>query len=1149
MKIKRVLGLILAMFMIVVQNAFVLAEDAASFTIVSSSIEDGDTEVSPINLQLDVTFSDAVDTSTIKMSNVSATDGIFAQVVSTGEKSARIYFDRNKVKLGTKYTVTLKPGIKSVDGVPLETTNISFKTTKEVPPYRQVTNQEMDDSNNIYGLDSEAWTAVSIIPVDGNNVLQFGANWDEASVRQYMFCKAGRTYTARARVQVLDKTEVWLSLTYKAPDGSERYFGSERKTLSPGSWNELEYSWTIEDDADLNTVKQWIQVGTSGSRVYIDDWYFFENGHDENPPTAVGVTKSSLTTVRTDNDSLEKMKAFGVISKSAASGANVSRIEFAKIILNILGIESDLKGAATFKDVPESDMGAVSMIANSGLMSGYDDYTFGPDDNVTVEQALKVILNIMGQSGLAEISGGYPDGYYLTASNIGLLKKTDCGKNQALNYKNLAIMLDNALKEKVLTKANTKTEEGKTFLEYYFGYAEGEGIIEGTPETYLYSGENLNKNQVCINGTVFQCDKDISQYLGCKVRYYYDLNSDDDQLVYIYDIDNRNKIVEFSTVSQDVSFENNTYTVYESNGRKTNYRVENTNSVIYNGKYYADYVNASDVFVPKYGYIKLIDNGEGYKTVVITDIRTVHVGSIDYQKGIIYDRLGGKEINLSDCDVVSIKDVDGTDCELMDIKAYDLLSVESSKDGSIVKLHVSTNSVSGSVCEILKDEYQNEISIADNKYGSNVRTKYKTINGFFDDQPISMGETGTFYIDFLGNIGAFKTGESTKNVGYLVNAYPPEPDDDKNIYLRIFNTDGKMVKLKTADKLCIDQAVPKTSASALNMLKNGTDSVVSQLITYDIDVNGEVSSIDTAYNKRPNCEDYRTVVPDNNESEESLRVIYSSILPPNSSSEPEMLSFRPNARNFGGKVQLTDNAKIMYVPLNGKDREESDFYISDAVWDLGDLGQEMIEAYQTKGSSLSVDTVIVYIPDDRYWSSHLGEYRAGIVSEKKFEIINNEGCLVLYMLDGRKIHSEKNDWGSSIDVGDYIKYRVDKNDRLLEKPMTAIDVSEHSMPGSNPTGMFGEWDRAFYAKVVDKEGSELKIIPFDCDVTTSNIQLYSEVLNASKATVYLCDVNRENAVIEKASLREIVDYKNSWDCSEVIVVYQGDIAQYILVVK
>lgn len=874
-----------------------------------------------------------------------------------------------------------------------------------------------------------------------------------------------------------------------------------------------------------------------------------ENGHDEDPPKAVGVTNSSLTTVRTDNDSLEKMKAFGVVSKSSASGVNVSRIEFAKIILNILGIEQDLKDTVKFKDVPESDMGTVNMISNLGLMRGYDDYTFGPNDSVTAEQALKVILSIMGQSVLAEFNGGYSDGYYSVASNMGILKKTDCDKNQALNYKNLAIILDNVLKENVLTTENKKTEKGTTFLENYFGYAEGEGIIEGTPETYLYSGENLNKNQVCINGTVFQCDKDISQYLGCKVKYYYDLESDDNQLVYVYDIDNKNKIVEFSTISEDVSFENNTYTVYESNGRRIKYRVENINGVIYNGKYYADYVNASEVFVPKYGYIKLIDNGKGYNTVVITDIRTVHVGSIDYQKEIIYDRLGGKEINLSDCNTVSIKDVDETDCELMDIKSYDLLSVERSKDGSIVKLHVSTNIVSGSVCEILKNENQNEISIADNKYGSNVRTKYETINGFFDTQPISMGETGTFYIDFLGKIGAFKAGDSTKNVGYLVNAYPPEFADDRNIYLKIFNIDGKMVKLKTADKLRIDKAVPKTSASALDMLKNGTDSVVSQLIMYDINVNGEVSMIDTAYNKRPYCDDYRTFLPDNGESEESFRVIYSSILPPNSSSSPELMSFRPDARNFGGKIQLTDDAKIMYIPLNGKDREESDFYVSDAVWDLGDMGQEMIEAYQTKGSALSVDTVIVYIPDGRYWSSHLGEYRTGIISEKKLEVVNDEACVVLHMMYGRSIYSEKTDWESSMDVGDYIEYRVDKNDRLLEKPTTVIDVSEHSMVGSNPKGIFGDWNRAFYAKVVDKEDSVLKIIPFDCDVTTSNIQLYEEVLNASKAKVYLCDVNRKKAVIENASLRDIVDYKNSGNCSEVIVVYQGDIAQYILIVK
>ncbi len=948
MNIKRIFALILTVLMLAGQNVIVLAED--TFTIASSNIADGDVGVSPVNLQLDVTFSDAVDTASLNMANVSASDGIFAQVVATGEKSATVYFDRTKIDLGKKYTVTLKSGIKSVKGVPLKQTNISFVTTKETPSYRQVTNQEMNDKNNIYGLDPEAWTSASIVTVDGNNVLQFGALWDGASVRQHMYCKAGRTYTVRAKIKALDETKIWLTLAYYTIDGGYRYYGCDEMDVSTTDWTEVEYSWTVDGDVDVSTVKQWIQVSKSGAKVYIDDWYFFENGHDENPPLESDKGKSSLTTIRTDNSSLEKMKAFGAFPKSAASNVDVSRIEFAKVILNILGMEQTSKNTVKFTDVPENDMGVVDIISDLGLMQGYDDFTFGTNDSVTAEQALKVILNIMGQSVSAELNGGYSDGYYAVALSMGLLNKADCAKDQALNYSNLAIILDNALKENVLITQNNKTQKGKTFLEQYFKYAEGEGIIEGTPETYLYSEENLNKNQVCIDGNIFMCDRDISEYLGCKVRYYYDLTSDDNQLIYVYNIDNRNNIAEFSTINEDVTFENNTYTVYGNDGKKTRYRVENKSSVIYNGKYYADYVNSSEIFVPKYGYVKLIDNGSGYNTVIITDIRTVHVGSVDYQKEIIYDRLGGKEINLSDCNILSIKDIDETDCELSDIKAFDLLSVTESKDGDIVKMHISTNTVNGSACEI-KDKNQNEISIADSLYGSNVSAKYKTVNGFLDSQPISLGETGTFYIDYLGNIGAFKAGESTKNIGYLVNAYLPDGGEDGRLYLRIFNTDGKMVKLKTTDKVRIDRTSFKTSESALRMLMNETDRVVSQLIMYDINVNGEVSMIDTAYNKKPNCQDYRTVLPDSKESEDGLRVIYSSILPPNSKESPAMLSFRPNARNFGGKVQLTENAKIMYVPLNGQNRDDSEFYVSNELWDLGDLGQEIIEAYQTETQS------------------------------------------------------------------------------------------------------------------------------------------------------------------------------------------------------
>ncbi|HIT85070.1 MAG TPA: hypothetical protein IAA60_04075, partial [Candidatus Ornithomonoglobus intestinigallinarum] len=67
MSSKRLLSLITAMFLLIIQLPSALAEEAKTMSIVSSSINDGANGISPVNLQLDVTFSEAVDTSTLTM--------------------------------------------------------------------------------------------------------------------------------------------------------------------------------------------------------------------------------------------------------------------------------------------------------------------------------------------------------------------------------------------------------------------------------------------------------------------------------------------------------------------------------------------------------------------------------------------------------------------------------------------------------------------------------------------------------------------------------------------------------------------------------------------------------------------------------------------------------------------------------------------------------------------------------------------------------------------------------------------------------------------------------------------------------------------------------------------------------------------------
>ena len=79
----------------------------------------------------------------------------------------------------------------------------------------------------------------------------------------------------------------------------------------------------------------------------------------------------------------------------------MTRAEFAAVIVRALGLQPE-KGAAPFTDVSESDWHSafVKTAQSYGLIDGYPDGTFRPDDPITREQAMTVLARAKELTGL-----------------------------------------------------------------------------------------------------------------------------------------------------------------------------------------------------------------------------------------------------------------------------------------------------------------------------------------------------------------------------------------------------------------------------------------------------------------------------------------------------------------------------------------------------------------------------------------------------------------------------------------------------------------------------------------------------------------------------------------------------------------------------
>lgn len=96
----------------------------------------------------------------------------------------------------------------------------------------------------------------------------------------------------------------------------------------------------------------------------------------------------------------------------------ITRAEVATIMVNALGY-GETNGETVFSDVPADHWAAgyINTAYNNGIISGMGDGTFAPGANVTYEQVVRMIVSALGYTTLANQRGGYPTGYLSVASS------------------------------------------------------------------------------------------------------------------------------------------------------------------------------------------------------------------------------------------------------------------------------------------------------------------------------------------------------------------------------------------------------------------------------------------------------------------------------------------------------------------------------------------------------------------------------------------------------------------------------------------------------------------------------------------------------------------------------------------------------------
>jgi hypothetical protein len=220
-----------------------------------------------------------------------------------------------------------------------------------------------------------------------------------------------------------------------------------------------------------------------------------------------------------------KMAAFGVFAGDAEGNFNaeaeITRAEMAVIIGKLMGLtETEANAnkvyASAFTDVAAGEWytGWINLAAGRGIISGFPDSTFRPNEKVTQAQAVTMIVKALGWGVVVDQTGTWPANYITKAAELRLFKDAVATDSELVTRGNVAIYCYNALTAK--TWDVTESTDGKltssskntdTILAKYFSdFVNEAGEMKLVEDAYVaLSGANTAKigaNQIKLVATV-----------------------------------------------------------------------------------------------------------------------------------------------------------------------------------------------------------------------------------------------------------------------------------------------------------------------------------------------------------------------------------------------------------------------------------------------------------------------------------------------------------------------------------------------------------------------------------------------------------------------------------------------------------------------
>lgn len=595
----------------------------------------------------------------------------------------------------------------------------------------------------------------------------------------------------------------------------------------------------------------------------------------------------------------------------------VTRAQMAAISVRLMGAGADTT-STIFEDVPSEHWasGVINAAYKLGIINGISASLFAPEETVTYEQAVKMLVCVLGYDVQAKAQGGFPAGYLAVASRLDLLR----GVSNKMYRGDMAILVYNALDVPLFSGETysgdgitSYKEQDRTILTAFLRLEPIHGIVNANAYETLSGSRAQNGMIVVGEEELFVGTSTIENAIGRKVTAYASkTDGEDAKTVIAFRIDKRSS--EKTLYAGQILPETDTKRLYyqlEDGTDKRDIDIKNDAILMYNGSPVKNWTK--DDITPSVGTVTLIsNNGNEADVIIVWEYSTEFITSTDNELCMLYtkdsaDKVYEYEIVSSDADKkIRMESEKGTVIGFDALKTDMVLSCAKDKNGVLRKMILAEASVTGTVTEI-----SDKVTIEG--------TEYIVEEALLKD--ISVGISGKFNLDHLGRIVMLdKNAVTNWKYGYALRL-AQEKGLNGASYLKLFSEEGKMEVLPIAEKVEVNEltvtrdllfkdAYSLEDAQKIAIVPFArSGSVKEQLIRYELNGVGEICKVFTAKDG-------------NNYSDEEREAIFTKDW-----SGDQTMYLGHTLKSFNSRHMMTDKSIIFNVPAAYNNENDKEYAI------------------------------------------------------------------------------------------------------------------------------------------------------------------------------------------------------------------------------